>query len=217
MEKRNNIPLNKSTLYLSLDNNVTNMKKLKKYIVENYNGRFTFSELMSEGVPKLFLKIEAVKKEIAKLEADRKNAVVPYKNEKDESKRKKILNVLKDLTTKIKSKQKNLLQLRDMEDKYVSQMSADAELDTSVFEDTDIGHQDNEPGMLRADLSVIERYADELGEMMKSFEEMDGEIDLPHWWQTKIIKAKDYLVGAKHYLKAELEKTDGILHNKDTK
>ena len=217
MEKRNNIPLNKSTLYLSLDNNVTNMKKLKKYIVENYNGRFTFSELMSEGVPKLFLKIEAVKKEIAKLEADRKNAVVPYKNEKDESKRKKILNVLKDLTTKIKSKQKNLLQLRDMEDKYVSQMSADAELDTSVFEDTDIGHQDNEPGMLRADLSVIERYADELGEMMKSLEEMDEEIDLPHWWQTKIIKAKDYLVGAKHYLKAELEKTDGILHNKDTK
>ena len=215
MEKRNNIPLNKSTLYLSLDNNVTNMKKLKKYIVENYNGRFTFSELMSEGVPKLFLKIEAVKKEIAKLEADRKNAVVPYKTEKDESKRKKILNVLKDLTTKIKSKQKNLLQLRDMEDKYVSQMSADAELDTSVFEDTDIGHQDNEPGMLRADLSVIERYADELGEMMKSFEEMDEEIDLPHWWQTKIIKAKDYLVGAKHYLKAELEKTDNIIHNKD--
>jgi len=214
LEKRNNIPLNKSTLYLSLDNNVTNMKKLKKYIVENYNGRFTFSELMSEGVPKLFLKIEAVKKEIAKLEADRKNAVVPYKNEKDESKRKKILNVLKDLTTKIKSKQKNLLQLRDMEDKYVSQMSADAELDTSVFEDTDIGHQDNEPGMLRADLSVIERYADELGEMMKSFEEMDEEIDLPHWWQTKIIKAKDYLVGAKHYLKAELEKTDNIIHNK---
>lgn len=215
MEKRNNIPLNKSTLYLSLDNNVTNMKKLKKYIVENYDGRFTFSQLMSEGIPKLFLKIEAVKKEIAKLEADRKNAVVPYKNEKDESKRKKILNVLKDLTTKIKSKQKNLLQLRDMEDKYVSQMSADAELDTSVFEDTDIGHQDNEPGMLRADLSVIERYADELGEMMKSFEEMDEEIDLPHWWQTKIIKAKDYLVGAKHYLKAELEKTDNIIHNKD--
>ena len=208
MEKRNNIPLNKSTLYLSLDNNVTNMKKLKKYIVENYNGRFTFSELMSEGVPKLFLKIEAVKKEIAKLETDRKNAVVPYKTEKDESKRKKILNVLKDLTTKIKSKQKNLLQLRDMEDKYVSQMSADAELDTSVFEDTDIGHQDNEPGMLRADLSVIERYADELGEMMKSFEEMDAEIDLPHWWQAKIIKAKDYLV-------AELEKTDNIIHNKD--
>ena len=193
------------------------MKKLKKYIVENYNNEYTFSELMSEGIPKLFLKIEAVKKDIAKLEAERKKAVVPYKNEKDASKREKILNVLKDLTKKIKARQKNLAQLLDMEDKYVSQMKADAELDTSVFEDTDLGHEDNEPGMLRADLSIIERYAEELGEMMKSFEEMDEEIDLPHWWQTKIIKAKDYIIGAKHYLRAELEKTDGILHNKDKK
>ena len=193
------------------------MKKLKKYIVENYNNEFSFSELMSEGIPKLFLKIEAVKKDIAKLEAERKKAVIPYKNEKDESKREKILNVLKDLTKKIKARQKNLAQLMDMEDKYVSQMKADAELDTSVFEDTDLGHEDNEPGMLRADLSIIERYAEELGEMMKSFEEMDEEIDLPHWWQTKIIKAKDYIIGAKHYLRAELEKTDGILHNKDKK
>ena len=71
--------------------------------------------------------------------------------------------------------------------------------------------------MLRADLSIIERYAEELGEMMKDFDEMNTEIDLPHWWQTKIIKAKDYIVGAKHYLRAELEKTDGILHNKDNK
>ena len=193
------------------------MKKLKKYIVENYNNEFSFSELMSEGIPKLFLKIEAVKKDIEKLEAERKKAVIPYKNEKDESKREKILNVLKDLTKKIKARQKNLSQLLDMEDKYVSQMKADAELDTSVFEDTDLGHEDNEPGMLRADLSIIERYAEELGEMMKSFEEMDEEVDLPHWWQTKIIKAKDYIIGAKHYLRAELEKTDGILHNKDNK
>jgi len=191
------------------------MKKLKKYIVENYGGQFTFSELMSEGIPKLFLKIEAVKKEIARLEAERRKAVKPWKTEKDPNKKEKILVVLRDLTKKINARQKNLTQLLDMEDKYVSQMKADAELDTSVFEDTDLGHQDNEPGMLRADLSVIERYAEELGEMMKDFDEMDTEIDLPHWWQTKIIKAKDYIVGAKHYLRAELEKTDGILHNKD--
>jgi hypothetical protein len=191
------------------------MEKLKKYIVENYNGRFTFEHLMSEGIPKLFLKIEAVKKEIAKLEAERKQAVKPWKTEKDPKKKEKILAKLKDLTKKINARQKNLTQLLDMEDKYISQMSADAELDSKMFEDTDLGHQDNEPGMLRADLSVIERYAEELGEMMKDFDEMNTEIDLPHWWQTKIIKAKDYLVGAKHYLRAELEKTDGILHNKD--
>jgi|11_taG_2_1085331.scaffolds.fasta_scaffold02607_6 gas vesicle protein len=197
------------------------MEKLKKYIVENYEGKFSFSELMSEGIPKLFLKIEAVKKEIARLEAERKKAVKPWKTEKDPKKKEKILDVLRDLTKKINARQKNLTQMLDMEDKYISQMAKDTELDAKafdgMFEDTDLGHQDNEPGMLRADLSVIERYAEELGEMMKDFDEMDTEIDLPHWWQTKIIKAKDYIIGAKHYLRAELEKTDGILHNKDKK
>ena len=197
------------------------MKKLKKYIVENYDGQFTWNQLVSEGIPKLFLKIEAVKKVIARLEAERKKAVQPWKTEKDPKKKEKILNVLRDLTKKINARQKNLTQLLDMEDKYISQMAKDTELDTKafdgMFEDTDLGHQDNEPGMLRADLSIIERYAEELGEMMKDFDEMDTEIDLPHWWQTKIIKAKDYIVGAKHYLRAELEKTDGILHNKDKK
>ena len=191
------------------------MKLIEEHLVEKYEGKFTIEQLVNEGIPKLFLKIEAVKKEIAKLEADRKKAVQPYKTEKDPKKKERILNVLKDLTKKINARQKNLSQLMDMEDKYISQMSADTELDTSVFEDTDLGHQDNEPGMLRADLSIIERYAEELGEMMKEFDEMNTEIDLPHWWQTKIIKAKDYIVGAKHYLRAELEKTDGILHNKD--
>jgi hypothetical protein len=191
------------------------MKLFEEHLVEKYEGRFTVEQLVNEGIPKLFLKIEAVKKEIAKLEAERREAVKPWKTEKDPKKKEKILAKLKDLTKKINARQKNLTQMLDMEDKYISQMSADAELDTKMFEDTDLGHQDNEPGMLRADLSTIERYADELGEMMKDFDEMNTEIDLPHWWQAKIIKAKDYLVGAKHYLRAELEKTDGILHNKD--
>ena len=191
------------------------MKLFEEHLVEKYEGRFTIEQLVNEGIPKLFLKIEAVKKEIAKLEAERREAVKPWKTEKDPKKKEKILAKLKDLTKKINARQKNLSQMLDMEDKYISQMSADAELDSKMFEDTDLGHQDNEPGMLRADLSTIERYADELGEMMKDFDEMETEIDLPHWWQSKIVKAKDYLVSAKHYLRAELEKTDGILHNKD--
>ena len=182
------------------------MKTLEEHLVEKYEGMFTIEQLVNEGIPKLFLKIEAVKKEIARLEAERKQAVQPWKTETDPKKKEKILNVLRDLTKKINKLQKNLAQLLDMEDKYISQMSADQELDTSVYEDIDLGHQDDEPGMLRADLSVIERYADELGDLMKQFEESGKEIDLPHWWQAKIIKAKDYLVGAKHYLRAELEK-----------
>lgn len=182
------------------------MKTLEEHLVEKYEGIFTIEQLVNEGIPKLFLKIEAVKKEIARLEAERKQAVQPWKTETDPKKKEKILNVLRDLTKKINKLQKNLAQLLDMEERYIAQMSADQELDTSVYEDIDLGHQDDEPGMLRADLSVIERYADELGDLMKQFEESGKEIDLPHWWQSKIVKAKDYLVGAKHYLRAELEK-----------
>ena len=197
------------------------MKKLKKYIVENYDNQFTFEELMSEGIPKLFLKIEAVKKKIDKLEAERKskfagNYAHKVNSEKDPVKRQKLLQPIRDISKKIAALQKNLSQLLDMEDKYISQMAADAELDTSVFEDIDLGHKDNEPGMLRADLSTIERYAEELGEKMKEFDEMDEDIDFPHWWQAKIIKAKDYIVTATDYLKSELEKSGSISSSKDT-
>ena len=73
-------------------------------------------------------------------------------------------------------------------------------------EDTDLGHTDNEPDMLSSDLSVIARYAAELKDVMDKLSNTNDEIDLPHWWQAKVIKAKDYLIGAKHYLRAELEK-----------
>jgi predicted MPP superfamily phosphohydrolase len=180
------------------------MKLLEEHLVEKYEGRFTIEQLVNEGIPKLFLKIEAVKKQIAKLEADRKKAVVPYNTEKDPAKREKLLNILKDLTKKINTLRKNLIQMQDMEDKYVASMGVNDELEIS--EDIDLGHEDNEPGMLASDLSVIERYADELGEMMREFEASGKEIDFPHWWQAKIINAKEDLVAAKHYLRAELEK-----------
>lgn len=179
------------------------MKLIEQHLIEKFEERFTIEQLVEAGIPKLYMKMEAVKKVIKELEADRKKVVVPYNTEKDPTKKLKLLNILKDLTKKINARRKNLIQMQDMEDKYVSKLGVDDEL---KLEDTDIGHQDDEPGMLRADLSTIERYADELGEMMVEFEESGNEIDLPHWWQAKVIKAKDYLIGAKHYLRAELEK-----------
>ena len=71
-------------------------------------------------------------------------------------------------------------------------------------EDLDLGHQDNEPHMLKGDLYRIGKYAMELYQMVDKFEG-EGEVDFPHWWQSKVIKAKDYLVGAKHYLDFELK------------
>ena len=70
-------------------------------------------------------------------------------------------------------------------------------------EDLDLGHQDNEPHMLKADLYRIGKYAMELYQMVDEFEGK-GEVDFPHWWQSKIIKSKDMLVSAKHYLDFEV-------------
>ena len=76
--------------------------------------------------------------------------------------------------------------------------------DPSLDEDIDLGHVDNEPHMLKADLYRIGKYAMELYQMVDEFEGM-GEVDFPHWWQSKIIKSKDMLVSAKHYLDFEIK------------
>ena len=72
-------------------------------------------------------------------------------------------------------------------------------------EDLDLGHEDNEPHMLKADLYRIGKYALELYKIVDQFDGK-GEVDFPSWWQAKIIKSKDYLIGAKHYLDFELKK-----------
>jgi len=71
-------------------------------------------------------------------------------------------------------------------------------------EDLDLGHQDNEPHMLKADLYRIGKYAMELYQMVDGFEGQ-GEVDFPSWWQAKISNAKEAIVGAKHYLDFELK------------
>jgi hypothetical protein len=69
-------------------------------------------------------------------------------------------------------------------------------------EDLDLGHQDNEPHMLKADLYRIGKYAMELYKMVDQFEG-EQEVDFPHWWQAKVIEAKNLLISAKHYLDFE--------------
>ena len=71
-------------------------------------------------------------------------------------------------------------------------------------EDLDIGHEDNEPGMLKAELYHIGSYAMELYKMMDALEGQ-GEVDFPAWWQSKITTAKTMISGAKHYLEFELK------------
>jgi len=71
-------------------------------------------------------------------------------------------------------------------------------------EDIDIGHEDNEPGMLQGDLYQIGKSAMEIYALLDDMEG-EGEVDLPSWWQAKIFKAKEAVVGAAEYLDFELK------------
>ena len=70
-------------------------------------------------------------------------------------------------------------------------------------DDLDLGHQDNEPHMVKGELYQIAKQAAELYKMINAVDNM-GEVDFPHWWQAKIVLAKSYLEGAKDYLESAL-------------
>ena len=80
-------------------------------------------------------------------------------------------------------------------------------------EDLDVGHQDDEPHMLKKDLYRIAKYAAELYKMVDKYDDKGGEVDFPQWWQAKIINAKEAMVKAKHYLDGEesVAKIDAML------
>jgi hypothetical protein len=77
-----------------------------------------------------------------------------------------------------------------------------------IAEDLDVGHQDDEPAMLKSDVYRIAKMAAMLYKQLNNYDNM-GEVDFPHWWQAKIIKAYDYLQSAYGYLDGE-EKTAAI-------
>lgn len=77
----------------------------------------------------------------------------------------------------------------------------------SVNEDTDIGHQDDEPNMLKSTALEIMEYGKKLYDKLDYYDDMENEVDFPNWWQSKLIISKEYLQKAYHYLDSE-EKTD---------
>ncbi len=76
--------------------------------------------------------------------------------------------------------------------------------DPNLNEDLDLGHEDNEPHMVKADLYKIGKYAMELYQIVDQFEGQ-GEVDFPAWWQSKITNAASMISSAKHYLEFELK------------
>ena len=81
--------------------------------------------------------------------------------------------------------------------------SRDKAIKQATNEDLDLGHQDNEPHMIKGELYQIAKQATELYKMIDAVDNM-GEVDFPHWWQAKIVLAKNYLQGSKDYLESAL-------------
>jgi hypothetical protein len=79
---------------------------------------------------------------------------------------------------------------------------------SEIKEDLDLGHEDDEPHMIKSELYRIGKYAMELYQMVDGFEEMGGEIDFPAWWQSKITTAMNNMVSAKHYLDFETKEPE---------
>jgi hypothetical protein len=107
-----------------------------------------------------------------------------------------------DLTGDGKVTQADILKARGVIDEYKS--DADLIADEPISEDLDLGHQDNEPHMIKAELAHIAKYAMELYRIVDQFEGPQ-EVDFPGWWQSKITTARNMISSAKHYLEFELE------------
>ena len=88
-------------------------------------------------------------------------------------------------------------------------LSKKPQVEELVDEDLDVGHEDDEPRMIKKELYRIAKYATELYRMVGEYDEMGGEVDFPSWLQAKITKAHDMMVSSKHYLDGE-EKIDQI-------
>ena len=73
----------------------------------------------------------------------------------------------------------------------------------TLKEDLDVGHQDDEPNMLKKTLYRSAKMASMLYKELDKFDKFPTEVDFPNWWQAKIIKANDYLTADFDYLDGE--------------
>ena len=70
-------------------------------------------------------------------------------------------------------------------------------------EDFDIGHEDDEPSMLKNKMYRASKLASMLFDKLDKYDSMSTEVDFPDWWQNKLSKAKDMLQAAYDYLDGE--------------
>ena len=104
---------------------------------------------------------------------------------------------LHDVATKTiaLSKQKGILSMEDYDDLIPAE--------APIAEDLDVGHQDDEPHMLKSELIRAGKMIQMLYQKIDKYDRMGGEVDFPQWWQKKIINANAMLDSAFDYLDGE--------------
>jgi hypothetical protein len=108
-----------------------------------------------------------------------------------------------DLTGDGKVTQADILKGRGAIDEF--ETGEELIADEPISEDLDLGHQDDEPHMIKGELYKIAQNAMALYNMLKPFDQSKQEVDLPAWWQSKITKACTMLGSARSYLEFELK------------
>jgi len=166
------------------DNNLNKVKKHMKKMGSKY-GKMNLIQVKPNGKMSLVEDVDTIKRINRDLERFRKRRDDIMANKKDKmrlSKAKQVQNKIDGLELKKKKeREKN--------------------------EDLDIGHEDNEPDMLKKTSLEIMEYGKKLYDKLDYYDDMNNEVDFPTWWQAKLIISKEYLQKAYHYLDSE-EKTD---------
>jgi hypothetical protein len=88
-------------------------------------------------------------------------------------------------------------------DKLVHKTFGPSSDEKEMKEDFDIGHEDDEPAMLKNKMYRASKLASMLFDKLDNYDDMQTEVDFPDWWQAKLSKAKDMLQSAYDYLDGE--------------
>jgi len=98
--------------------------------------------------------------------------------------------------------------------KKLLQLAKKTKFPKAIDEDTDVGHQDDEPNMLKSTALEIMEYGKKLMDKLDTYDDMEEEVDFPNWWQAKLIVSKEYLQKAYHYLDSEEKTEESVNENR---
>lgn len=74
------------------------------------------------------------------------------------------------------------------------------DVEAGVTEKISIGHEDNEAGMMKQSAYEILKYAEKLYNLFDQHDSLNTQVDYPHWLQSLVIRSRDYVGKAAHYL-----------------